>query len=129
MAVQVEDHKTFEEFLEAIKNRPTIRLVKLAEFGFVSPLGTSTGAIVMAPQIKVVATAFDRQDCALIRWKSTGQINQGSTIAIGMAKGIHGDIPVVARKEDLAKWLELEGFAVSDGEWTPAEIEQMLALR
>ena len=36
---------------------------------------------------------------------------------------------VVARKQDLRNWLEMEGYSVSDGEWTPEEIDRLLTRR
>jgi hypothetical protein len=127
--VEVVDHETFEAFLDDLRNRPGVRLVKLADYGFVSPLRTSSGAIVMAPQVKVVATAVDKdaRPPKLVRWQSSRRASGTVTVGIGTAKGIHGDMDVVAKKEDLAKWLELEGFLVSEGEWTPEEVNRLLA--
>lgn len=127
MAVNTVDHETFEAFLDALRTSTAVRLVKMSDYGFVSPLRTSSGAIVMAPQIKVVATAFDKPSGTLIRWQSTKRASAGVTVGIGTAKGIHGDVQVVATKADLRKWLELEGYAVSDGEWTPEELDRLLA--
>lgn len=129
MPVEVIDRDTFEAFLEELRNRPAIRLVKLADYGFVAPLKTSSGAIVMAPQVKMVATAFDKDGNALIRWQSAQRANSTVTVGIGTARGIHGDVEVVAKKEDLRKWLELEGYTVSDGEWTRDDIERLVSKR
>ena len=127
MLGDVIERDTFEAFLDDLRNRPAVRLVKLADYGFVAPLRTSSGAIVMAPQVKIVATAFDRDANALIRWQSARQANTAATVGIGTARGIHGDVEVVAKKEDLRKWLEMEGYLVSDGEWKPEELNRLLA--
>lgn len=129
MSVNVVDCDTFEAFLDELHNRPAIRLVKLADYGFVAPLKTSSGAIVMAPQVKIVVTAFDKKERALLRWLSSRRANGMATVAIGKAHGIYGDMVVAAKKEDLRKWLELEGYSVSDGEWTPDDIERLVAKR
>ena len=80
-------------------------------------------------QVKVVATAFDKDSNVLIRWQSVRQAGSATTVAIGTAKGIHGDIEVVAKKDDLQKWLELEGYSVSDGEWTKDDIDRLVTRR
>jgi hypothetical protein len=129
MPVDVIDRDTFEAFLDELRNRPAIRVVKLADYGFVAPLKTSSGAIVMAPQVKIVATAYDKDGNSLIRWQSARPATSTVTVGIGTARGIHGDVQVVAKKDDLRKWLELEGYSVSDGEWTRDEIDRLVARR
>jgi hypothetical protein len=126
MPVKVKECDTFEAFLNELRNRDTIRLVKLADYGFVAPLRTSSGAIIMAPQIRITATAFDKPG-TLVRWQSARRANSTKTVAITTAPGIHGDVEVVAKKEDLRKWLELEGYSVSDGEWTQDDIDRLMA--
>jgi hypothetical protein len=129
MAVDVIDCNTFEAFLDELRNRDSIRLVKLADYGFVAPLKTGSGAIVMAPQVKVIATAFDKASNALIRWQSARQAMSTGTVGIGRANGIYGDIDIVAKKDDLRKWLELEGYSVSDGVWTQEDLDRLVARR
>lgn len=129
MSIQVIEPGTFEQFLEELRRHPAVRLVKLADYGFVAPLETSSGAIIMAPQLRVVATAFDKAAGALLRWESTQQANAGPTAAMETVRGVHGDVRVVARKQDLRNWLELEGYSVSEGEWTPQGIDRLLVRR
>jgi hypothetical protein len=131
MAVTLKDYATFDDFLnDAIARRDNPQrkgapiLVKLADYGFVSPMKVAGGGIVMMPQIKVVATAFDRATGELLRWQQSEKAS--STITIGSAPGAHGDVRIRAKKDTLKQWLELEGFSVTDGEWKPEEIESLL---
>jgi hypothetical protein len=130
MPVEIIECDTFEAFVDELRGRHAIRLAKLADYGFLAPLGTSTGAVVMAPQLKVVATAFDNDADALIRWQSSTPSGKSNpTAAIQTVKSVHGDVKIAARKDDLRKWLELEGYSVSDGEWTAEEIERLTTKR
>jgi len=129
MAVQLIETETFEQFLDELQKRPTVRMIKLVDYGFVGPLRTSTGTVILAPQLRVVATAFDKAADTLLRWESMRQPRANASIAVETIKGIHGDMRVVARKQDLRNWLELEGYSVSDGEWTPEEVDRLLARR
>ena len=126
MAVQVTHVATFEEFLDELRRRPAVRLAKLADYGFVASLKTSTGALIMAPQLRVVATAFDKSTDTLLRWDSMRQSDTSATAAFETVRVAHGEVRVVARKEDLRNWLELEGYSVSDGQWTPEGIDRLL---
>lgn len=129
MAVPQTEVETFESFLAELQRRPSIRMVKLADFGFAGEVRTSTGAHVLIPQLRVIATAFDKADGTLFRWESIRQRDTGKSAAFQTIKTRHGDIRVVLDKKDLRALLELDGYLVSDGQWTPEDVERLLALR
>lgn len=129
MAVQVIESDSFEDFVDELRKRPAVRLVKLADHGFVGPLKTSWGAVLMAPQLRIVATAFDRPTDTLVRWESVRQADTAKSVAFETVKGAYGDMRVVRKKEDLRDLLELDGFLTSYGEWTTADVERLLTLR
>jgi hypothetical protein len=133
VVTKIIDADTFDKFLSELHQRDSIRLVKLADYGFVAPLRKGPDSFVLAPQIKIVATALDKQGdnagMELIRWQSMRRANQTATVVVGKAPGNQAEVGVFAKKEDLRKWLELEGYSVSDGEWTQADVDRLAKIR
>jgi hypothetical protein len=126
MAVHVKECKTFESFLSELHKRRSVRIVKLADYGFVAPVRTNGGAFVMMPQVKLVATAFDKVKATLLRWQETDEARKTVTIHAGVGRGEHNETRILTRRQNIEKRLEVEGFAVSEGEWSPDELEQLI---
>jgi hypothetical protein len=110
--------ESFEDFVKRISNpkrstklpvkSPTIRLVKLMDSVFVAP--KVRGAFtVMQPYAKLVATAYDVSQDEILRWEKCEE-DTGAQLSPA---------------EQVRQRLELEGFAVAEGEWTPDVIEQV----
>ena len=130
MPVSVNEQPSFQAFLGAVKKRPGIRLVKLDSYGFVAPAAAGSGgrAWVMMPQVRIVATAYDSAAGEILRWQDTAHASQTVTIHVNTARGGHGESRVLARTEEIKQRFELDGFNVSTGEWTEAEVNRLLQL-
>jgi hypothetical protein len=126
MSIHTLKKTTFDDFLNEVLHRPSIRLIKLDDYGFVSPVSKVPGTIVMMPQVKIIATAFDRKDDVLIRWEETMKASQSVTIVTDNLQGTHGESRVRRKAADLKQRLEIEGFAVTKGEWTEEELNRLL---
>mgnify|MGYP001549342957 CR=1 FL=1 len=68
--------------------------------------------------VRVVATAFDRENAEILRWQEQKDANQMVTIVAGTGKGRHNEQELVARKHELMAILRDEGYQVDEGEWT-----------
>lgn len=123
-AIKVVDASTFDEFVNAIVNVGTIRLVKLEDYGFTAP-ADKDGMIVIQPMVRLVATAFDKRSGTIYRWHETTAARQTFSIR-ATNRGGSPDEVVLMEKDRVRQLLQLEGFSVEKGEWTPATIETLL---
>ena len=127
--VRLVDYATFANLLTELgtPDRSHIRLVKVDDQGLVEPARQGT-AFVMQPRVRVVATAFDHKTNEILRWQSKWDVGSGTvTVHAPSGEGTHRD-PTGARTRDQAiAALELRGYQVSRGEWTPASITAILA--
>ena len=123
------DYDTFAGFLVELgkPERSHIRLVKLDDQGLVEP-ARQGAAFVMQPRVRVVATAFDHKTNEILRWHDKWDVGGGTvTVNALTGNGSHRD-PTGARTRDQAiAALELKGYQVSRGEWTPGSIASVLA--
>jgi hypothetical protein len=126
---KIVDCKTFEEFLNSLASdeRSHVRLVKVDDQGLVEPAKQGT-VFVMQPRVRIVATAFDHRKNEILRWQDKWDVGSNKvTIHAGSGQGSHRD-PTGARTRDLIiAALELRGYQVSRGEWTPDSIAGILA--
>ena len=126
--IRVTPYQRFDLFLSELHNRSNIRFVRLADYGLVEPAKRS-GAFVMQPMVRVVASAFDRDKEEILRWQEQKDANQMVTIVAGRSDGLHSDQELVARKEELRAILQDEGFQVDEGEWTSENANAFLQTR
>jgi hypothetical protein len=77
--IKVVDASSFDEFVRAITNAGSIRLVKLEDYGFTSPVDKD-GMIVIQPMIRLVATAFDKRSGTIYRWRETTEARRAVNI-------------------------------------------------
>lgn len=127
--VEPKDYKSFKEFqneLEKIE-RSHIRLVKVDDQGLVEPAQQGR-AFVMQPRVRVVATAFDHKTNEILRWQQKWDVGSGKvTINAISGHAAHRDPTGIRTREQMIAALELMGYQVSQGEWTPTSIAGILA--
>ena len=111
--VTLRDFERFDDFVKAIIAAGSIRLVKLEEYGFTKPV-VKNGAVFIQPMVRVVATAFDKSASAVYRWQETADAKPGDEAG-----------PLTAT-EQVRELLQLEGFGVERGEWSPGAVEALL---
>jgi hypothetical protein len=121
--VKLEDISTFEDFLRVITAAGSIRLVKLEDYGFTAPVNRD-GAVVIEPRVRLVATAFDKQRNTLYRWQETTDARQ--VVSVKPLTGRRVREEVLMEKDRVRQLLQLEGFSVEKGEWTPDGVETLL---
>lgn len=121
--IKAVDATTFDGFLRAIVGAGSIRLVKLEDYGFTSPVDKD-GVFVIQPMVRLVATAFDKRSGTIFRWQETMEARRA--VNIRAAGGAAPEGTVLMEKDRVRELLQLEGFIVEKGEWTPAGIETLL---
>ena len=123
--VKLKDEPSFKDFLGAITQCSSVRLVKLEDYGFTAPV-TKEGTVVIQPMVRLVATAFDKQSDTIYRWQETTEARRGVSIQASTRRGAHEEAAVLMEKDRVRQTLQLEGFSVEKGEWTPASVETLL---
>lgn len=126
--IQVQTCSSFEEFVETIGDLKGPSVVKLADYGVVEPK-RSGGSVWMQPMVVVVATAVDMKESRILRWEEKREARQMVSIIAGTGRGMHNDGDLVAKVQLLRGELELHGFKVSEGEWTPENVAAILGAR
>ena len=117
---KVVDASTLDEFVRSITSAGSIRLVKLEDYGFTSPVDKG-GMIVIQPMVRLVATAFDKKNGTIYRWQETTEARRAVNIRGGSPDGV-----VLMEKDRVRELLQLEGLSVEKGEWTTAAVETLL---
>lgn len=123
------DFNSFKEFqAELEKNeRSHIRLVKVDDQGLVEPAKQGS-AFVMQPRVRIVATAFDHKANEILRWQHKWDVGSGNAaINAPSGQGSHRDPTGARTRDQTIAALELKGYQVSRGEWTPVSIAGILA--
>jgi hypothetical protein len=129
MAVKLlEPTPTFKEFVHELQHRPSIRVVRVTDYGGVEP-SNRQGAWVMQPFVKVVAAAFDKVAGEIVQYVEQKDADQMVTVIAGTGRAEHNDFDVVARKDELKALLQDAGYQVEDGEWTVRAAEAFLVAR
>ncbi len=126
---KIVDFKSFKEFqAELGKNeRSNIRLVKVNDQGLVEP-AKQGNAFVMQPRVRIVATAFDHKTNEILRWQHKWDVGSGVvTLDALSGQGVYRDPTGTRTRDQMIAALELMGYQVSRGEWTPASIAGILA--
>lgn len=127
---KVVDFNSFSEFqteLAKPERFARIRHVKVNDQGLVEPAKQGT-AFVMQPRVRIVATAFDPKDNEILRWQHKWDVGSGTvTINAPSGQGVHRDRTGARTRDQTIAALELMGYQVSRGEWTPASIAGILA--
>jgi hypothetical protein len=121
--IQVKD-VTLKELLN-IAGQHSIHRLLLAEYSSVEPRQQGT-SFVLAPMLKVVATAFDRENGVIYRWWEQDESERMVAIA-GNGTNLAGKLTV--RKDQVRDFLREDGFEVDEGEWTPESAEAFLDAR
>jgi len=120
-ANEVREHPQFEgfdDFVNELKRRPHVRLVKVADQGLVEP-ARKGGAIVMQPRVRVVATALDDNAHQILRWEKKWDVGSGIvTVDAFTGKGSYNDPTGKRTRAKVTAALEARSLSVSDGEWT-----------
>lgn len=124
--VKLQDIPSLDEFLRESARSGSIRLVKLEDYGFTAPVKRGE-TVVIQPMVRLVATAFDKQNRTIYRWQETTEARRGVSIQASTGNGTHDEATVVMEKDRVRQLLQLEGFSVEKGEWTPAGVETLLA--
>jgi len=127
--IKIVDSNSFKEFQgELEKNeRSHIRLVKVNDQGLVEP-AKQGNAFVMQPRVRVVATAFDHKTNEILRWQQKWDVGSGTVTMNALSgQGVHRDPTGTRTRDQIIAALELMGYQVSRGEWTPASIAGILA--
>jgi hypothetical protein len=129
--IKVVDFGSFKEFQAELQKpeRSHIRLVKVDDQGLVEPAKKGT-AFVMQPRVRIVATAFDHKTNPnqILRWQHKWDVGGGTlTINAMSGQGVHRDPTGARTRDQTIAALELMGYQVSPGEWTPASIAGILA--
>jgi len=101
--------KSLSEFLEEIQGRSAIRLVKFAEDGLTKPVRKQKSTW-LVPVIRVVCTAYDKDSSEIVRFEDERESKE-----------------MVSEKERIRERLQLEGYAVEDGEWTEKAVTALLS--
>jgi hypothetical protein len=122
--IKVVDVSTFDEFVRAITDAGSIRLVKLEDYGFTSPV-EKDGMISIQPMVRLVATAFDKRNGTIYRWQETTEARRAVNIRSATGSGAPEGV-VLMEKDRVRELLQLEGFSVEKGEWTLAAVETLL---
>jgi len=117
MQIQVRKYSTFDEFIAVISKAESIRVVKLEDYGFTAP-ALENNLPVIQPQVRLVATAYDKRVTTIYRWEQTTPARDVLTAG--------SDGRVFSQKERFWQLLQLNGFSVEKGEWTPSNIELIL---
>jgi hypothetical protein len=97
---------TLEQFIEKTLEH-SLRLVKLKEDGFTAPMEMN-GGVVIQPQVRFRATAFDKLNHTIYRWQEEKKAAEVGTL------------------EHIKQRLLLEGLMVEKGEWTTSGVETLL---
>ncbi len=117
MQIQVQKCSTFDEFINVLSEARSIRVVKVEDYGFTAP-ALEGNVLVIQPQVRLVATAYDKRAMTIYRWEQTTPARDVFTSA--------SDGRVFTQKERIWQLLQLDGFSVEKGEWTPSNIETIL---
>ena len=116
---------TFDEFLQAITSVGSIRLVKLEDYGFTAPVNKD-GTIFIQPMVRLVVTAYDKRDWTIYRWQGTTEARRAVSIRAATGRGSPDEAVTLMEQDRVRQLLQLEGFSVEKGEWTPDAIETLL---
>jgi hypothetical protein len=117
---------SIDDLLKELKVRPSIRLVKVADYSFTQPQKVGT-AFVMQPKVKLVVSAYDPASEQILKWDETQDARSMISINAGTGTGTHSDSAIRRKSELIRQKLELEGFSVAPGEWTERSVQQILA--
>jgi hypothetical protein len=115
-----------KEFINLVAER-SIHRILLTDYASIEPRKVES-AFVLAPMVKVVATAFDRDRGFIYRWSEQDESERMVTIIAGTGKGPNPS-RLASRKEEVRQILREEGFEVDEGEWTPESAEAFLDAR
>ena len=127
--IKVVDFGSFKEFQAELQKpeRSHVRLVKVHDQGLVEPAKQGP-AFVMQPRVRIVATAFDHNENEILRWHHKWDVGNGTaTINAPSGQAAHRDPTGTRTRDQTIAALELMGYQVSRGEWTPASIAGILA--
>jgi hypothetical protein len=127
-SIQIIDFDTIQEFFEALKDRPHIRLVKVADQGLLEPVKRS-GVFVMQPMVRVVATAFDFDKNKILRWNDKWDVGSGVvTLNAVTNKGRHNDSTGARTRDNIILESQKRSLQVVRGEeWTAKDMINHLA--
>jgi hypothetical protein len=126
--IKVIPFNKIQEFFQALKDRPHVRLVKVADQGLVQPAKRGR-AVVMQPMVRVVATAFDYDTNEILSWDDKWDVGSGGvSVNINTDQGRHSDPTGVQTREKIILECQKRSLqVVRDEEWTPEDIVDTLA--
>ncbi len=126
--IAIVDFETIQEFFQELKQRPHVRLVKVADQGLVGPVKRG-GGLVMQPMVRVVATAFDFDRNQILRWNDKWDVGSGvvSLDAIH-SQGRHNDPTGARTRDNIILESQKRSLQVVRGEeWTSKDMINHLA--